>query len=305
MTQPPPLLPVCGDPEHRHTGCCQNWKGRSAAEGRTEQDCGPGCPFHRRTMTQPARPDPIARARTLATDYQANPTPARAHNAAQVLWTVLGTLDAVIARTFTITDENDRLAAALGKLTGENAKLWEFIECPDCGPIEKLADQLDMPPLAELPTPPKLCPGFPVAEPHLARLACFLPEGHPGDHDNQPPTGPGYPIVTAPVEWCRADGWHGSSNTLTCFLAKGHEGDHSTNAHPNPRTWPKLATGGIVNTGNAARTGEPSADAEHRCPACGSTSWVSVSLDEGYTRKAQCVPCGKVHANLGPGWRQQ
>lgn len=42
---------------------------------------------------------------------------------------------------------------------------------------------------------------------------------------------------------------------------------------------------------------------EHRCPSCGSTSWVSVSLDEGYTRRAQCVPCGKVHARLGPGWR--
>lgn len=41
-----PLLPACGDPEHRHTGCCQHWKGRSAAEGRAEQDCGQGCPVH-------------------------------------------------------------------------------------------------------------------------------------------------------------------------------------------------------------------------------------------------------------------
>lgn len=42
---------------------------------------------------------------------------------------------------------------------------------------------------------------------------------------------------------------------------------------------------------------------EHRCPSCGSPRWVSVSLNEGYTRRAQCVPCGKVHARLGPGWR--
>jgi rubredoxin len=44
-------------------------------------------------------------------------------------------------------------------------------------------------------------------------------------------------------------------------------------------------------------------DGEHRCPRCGSTRWVSVSLDEGYTRRAQCIPCGHVHAKLGPGWK--
>lgn len=70
-------------------------------------------------MTQPANHDPITRARQLAADYQANPTPARAHNAAQALQRVLDALDAVVART-------SRIAA--------------------------LAAQLDMPHLAELPT---------------------------------------------------------------------------------------------------------------------------------------------------------
>lgn len=64
------------------------------------------------THIEPITLDPLARARTLAADYQANPTPARAHNAAQVLQQVLNTLDAVVARTFAITDANDRLAAA-------------------------------------------------------------------------------------------------------------------------------------------------------------------------------------------------
>lgn len=45
---------------------------------------------------------------------------------------------------------------------------------------------------------------------------------------------------------------------------------------------------------------------ERRCPACRSPRWVSVSFDGGWTRRAQCVPCGKVHADpLGPGWRAQ
>lgn len=44
-------------------------------------------------------------------------------------------------------------------------------------------------------------------------------------------------------------------------------------------------------------------DPELTCPRCGSDRWVSVSLDEGWTRRAQCVPCGQVHAPLGPGWR--
>lgn len=30
------------------------------------------------------------------------------------------------------------------------------------------------------------------------------------------------------------------------------------------------------------------------CPACGSDRWVAVSFDAGYTRRRQCVPCGKV-----------
>jgi transcription elongation factor Elf1 len=42
---------------------------------------------------------------------------------------------------------------------------------------------------------------------------------------------------------------------------------------------------------------------EHRCPRCGSKSWVSVSLNGGYTRIAQCVPCGAYGDYLGPGWK--
>lgn len=45
-------------------------------------------------------------------------------------------------------------------------------------------------------------------------------------------------------------------------------------------------------------------EAERTCPRCGSPEWVSVSLDQGYTRRAQCVPCGHYHPGiLGPGWR--
>lgn len=40
------------------------------------------------------------------------------------------------------------------------------------------------------------------------------------------------------------------------------------------------------------------------CPRCGSPRWVSVSLDEGWTRRAQCVPCGALHMPvIGPGWQ--
>jgi len=42
---------------------------------------------------------------------------------------------------------------------------------------------------------------------------------------------------------------------------------------------------------------------EHRCPRCGSKSWVSVSLNGGWTRLAQCVPCGAYGDKLGPGWK--
>lgn len=40
------------------------------------------------------------------------------------------------------------------------------------------------------------------------------------------------------------------------------------------------------------------------CPRCKSPRWVSVSLDGGYTRRAQCVPCGALHIPvIGPGWK--
>lgn len=43
-----------------------------------------------------------------------------------------------------------------------------------------------------------------------------------------------------------------------------------------------------------------------RCPRCGSPDWVSISLDEGWTRLRQCIPCGTVHrGKLGPGWRAE
>lgn len=41
-----------------------------------------------------------------------------------------------------------------------------------------------------------------------------------------------------------------------------------------------------------------------RCSGCGSPRWVSVSLDDGYTRRAQCIPCGTYHEPvIGPGWQ--
>jgi len=33
---------------------------------------------------------------------------------------------------------------------------------------------------------------------------------------------------------------------------------------------------------------------EWRCKACGSKRWVQVSLNGGWTKSAQCVPCGRV-----------
>lgn len=40
------------------------------------------------------------------------------------------------------------------------------------------------------------------------------------------------------------------------------------------------------------------------CPRCGSPRWLSVSLDGGWSRRAQCVPCGAYHAPvIGPGWK--
>ena len=42
-----------------------------------------------------------------------------------------------------------------------------------------------------------------------------------------------------------------------------------------------------------------------KCPKCGSTRWVSTSIDQGYSRIPQCVPCGHYDTltRLGPGWR--
>ena len=41
-----------------------------------------------------------------------------------------------------------------------------------------------------------------------------------------------------------------------------------------------------------------------KCPRCGSHRWVSVSLNGGWTRRAQCVPCGAIHEPvIGPGWQ--
>lgn len=52
------------------------------------------------------------------------------------------------------------------------------------------------------------------------------------------------------------------------------------------------------------RIGDPSPDWELRdhfvtaadpsCPRCASPRWVAVSLDQGHTRRRQCVPCGAI-----------
>jgi hypothetical protein len=57
-------------------------------------------------------------------------------------------------------------------------------------------------------------------------------------------------------------------------------------------------------------TGLPSEKAVERyegtCPRCGSPHWTGVSLNGGYTRIPQCVPCGAYHQHtLGPGWRAE
>lgn len=54
-------------------------------------------------------------------------------------------------------------------------------------------------------------------------------------------------------------------------------------------------------------TAEPEVEEPERiCRRCGSPRWVSVSLDEGWTRLAQCVPCGAYHPDkLGPGWKAE
>lgn len=53
------------------------------------------------------------------------------------------------------------------------------------------------------------------------------------------------------------------------------------------------------------RTSADTGQTEHRCPRCGSPRWVSASLDEGWTRIAQCIPCGAYGDKLGPGWRAE
>lgn len=54
----------------------------------------------------------------------------------------------------------------------------------------------------------------------------------------------------------------------------------------------------------AAEEVDPPPPNKPQCPRCGSARWVSVSLDGGYTRRAQCVPCGAHHKPMiGPGWK--
>jgi hypothetical protein len=48
---------------------------------------------------------------------------------------------------------------------------------------------------------------------------------------------------------------------------------------------------------------EPEEEPEPTCPRCGTRQWVSVSLNGGYTRTAQCVKCGHYGRVLGPGWK--
>lgn len=216
-------------------------------------------------------PTTVDRARILAAEYRDNPTPARAHNAAQTLWDILGTLDAVVARTFAITDENDRLTRVV-----DEARKLDLLPprtpLTDASPLGKAAPRTVRPGLASIgiederqrPDWPPVDETAPMAEGcetarttyHRTRCAaetcgrCWL-----GGPENWPKR-PGFPIVTSPVEWCAAPGPTLGVVNLQCFLARGHEGDHSTNAHPNPRTWPPLATGGIVTPNPTHRIGE-------------------------------------------------
>jgi hypothetical protein len=241
-------------------------------------------------MTQSANHDPITRARHLAADYQANPTPARAHNAAQVLGAVLDQLDAVAAVARAINDENRRLAAAelvcelfggrgvehdqLGKALTQAWIDWHRLsntrtDRPTLQPVidalaarrdqtraetlARLATQLDMPPTAELPTD---------AANHWTALdptATSRISANASTYADKPTTEQLADLVAKhmlPVPLCFADGPVLGANTLTCYLPQNHEGDHSTNAHPNPRTWPQHATGGIVDPTTVARIGE-------------------------------------------------
>jgi len=49
---------------------------------------------------------------------------------------------------------------------------------------------------------------------------------------------------------------------------------------------------------------EADAPTSESCSSCGSNQWVSVSLDGGWSRRAQCVPCGTIRPGIiGPGWQ--
>lgn len=82
------------------------------------------------------------------------------------------------------------------------------------------------------------------------------------------------------------------------------------------RVYSPLTDDGVVSPGGgaspsavavSAHAAPSSPDIEKpRCPQCGSTRWVSVSLDEGWTRRAQCVPCGAYHKPMiGPGYKSK
>lgn len=70
-----------------------------------------------------------------------------------------------------------------------------------------------------------------------------------------------------------------------------------------------LRSGASCKAAAAASGGQPDAGqiierVKPLCPKCGSPRWVSVSLDGGWTRRAQCVPCGAYHRpTIGPGYK--
>ncbi len=103
------------EPRPNHCACCGG-TGHCSTCWSAAGDIHHSTTVPQRAGTPADQAATVARARTLAADYQANPTPARAHNAAQALGAVLGTLDAVVARTFAITDENTRLAEVTAEL---------------------------------------------------------------------------------------------------------------------------------------------------------------------------------------------
>lgn len=54
--------------------------------------------------------------------------------------------------------------------------------------------------------------------------------------------------------------------------------------------------GPIADTAGEGVAGKGNSEPEPKpgCPKCGSPRWVAASLDEGYTRRRQCVPCGAI-----------